>query len=125
MENNGQYQVYRISDIQAILKIQKSTACHFVKNAYESEGPFRVIKVGSIYRIPRIGFDAWLNGENTQKEIAVYDIKQLQDILAIKRTAAYNLAAKAYESQKPFRVLKIGSLYRIPCAGFDQWLNAQ
>lgn len=125
MERSEQCQVYRISDIQAILKIQKSAACHFIKSVHEAGGPFRVVKIGAIYRIPRMGFHAWLNGGNTQGETAVYDMKQIQDILDIKRTAAYSLVAKVYESQEPFRILKIGSLYRIPCTGFDQWLNEQ
>ncbi|MEY8515532.1 cysteine-rich KTR domain-containing protein [Lachnospiraceae bacterium 29-84] len=30
---------------------------------------------------------------------------------------------EAYERQKPFRVIKIGKLYRVPKEGFDQWLN--
>jgi hypothetical protein len=28
-----------------------------------------------------------------------------------------------YYDRKPFRVLKIGRSYRIPCNSFDKWLN--
>ncbi len=125
MDGTRQCQVYQLPDIQEILKIQRSAAYSFIKSAYEAEEPFRVIKIGSAYRIPRIEFDSWVNGMETQTKPAVYDVKQLQDILGIGRTAAYKLAAKAYEAQSPFRVLQIGSLYRIPQGGFDRWLSGK
>lgn len=53
----------------------------------------------------------------------VYDMNDIQRLLSIKRTAAYSFIKKAYAEQKPFRVLKIGSVYRIPCAEFDRWLK--
>lgn len=118
-----QCQVYQISDIQTILNIQRTAAYAFIKTVYEAKEPFKVVKIGAAYRIPRMGFDTWLNEGPIQEKPAVYDIKQLQDILEIRRTAAYGLAARAYETQSPFRVLKIGSLYRIPRASFDKWLN--
>ena len=55
----------------------------------------------------------------------VYDINDIQKILGIKRTAAYSFIKKAYDEQKPFRVLKIGSVYRIPCTEFDHWLKGE
>ncbi len=125
MEKNEQCQVYQISDIQMLLKIQKRAAYSFIKDVYEAGKPFCVVKIGSIYRIPRIGFDTWLNDGSIRERPAVYDLKQLQAILGIKRTAAYSLAAKAYKDQTPFRILKIGSLYRIPRTDFDKWLNGK
>lgn len=56
---------------------------------------------------------------------AVYDMNDIQKILGIKRTAAYSFIKKAYAEQKPFRVLKIGSIYRIPCTEFDRELKGE
>jgi hypothetical protein len=125
MENSEQRQVYQITDVQLILKIQKSAAYSFIKQVYKTGNPFHVVKIGASYRIPRTGFDRWVNGENTRGEPAVYDIRQLQNILGIKRTAAYNLVSKVYLAQAPFRILKIGSLYRIPQYSLDNWLNGK
>lgn len=55
----------------------------------------------------------------------VYDMNDIQKILGIKRTAAYSFIKKAYTEQKPFRVLKIGSVYRIPRTEFDCWLKGE
>ncbi len=58
---------------------------------------------------------------NLQKQ--VYDADDIQKLLGIGRSKAYAFLDEAYESQKPFRVIKIGKLYRVPKEGFDQWLN--
>lgn len=125
MKSREQCLVYQTADVQAILKIQRSSAYSLIRQAYETGKPFHVIKIGTAYRIPRTGFNRWINGEDGRGEPAVYDIKQLQDILGVKRTAAYRLAEKAYLEQVPFRVLKVGSLYRIPQYSFDSWLNQE
>ncbi len=57
MENSEQRQVYQITDVQVILKIQKSAAYSFIKQVYKTGNPFHVVKIGASYRIPRTGFD--------------------------------------------------------------------
>lgn len=47
--------VYTISEVQELLNIGKNTAYDFIKKA-----PFPVIKIGTTYRIPKDGFDRWL-----------------------------------------------------------------
>lgn len=48
------------------------------------------------------------------EEKKMYEIEDVQDMLGICRTNAYDLVKKAYRNQGPFRVIKIGRLYRIP-----------
>lgn len=52
--------VYTTRDIMELLDISKNKTNEIVKRAYENKGPFRVIKVGSDYRIPKKSFDEWL-----------------------------------------------------------------
>ncbi|HJB90234.1 MAG: DNA-binding protein [Clostridiales bacterium] len=54
--------VYSVAEVKDILGVSRSKAYEFIKNAYKDEGPFRVIKVGDNYRIPKASFDQWLNG---------------------------------------------------------------
>lgn len=60
---------------------------------------------------------------NLQKK--VYDADDIQKLLGIGRSKAYAFLDEAYERQKPFRVIKIGKLYRVPKEGFDKWLNGE
>lgn len=52
--------VYKSKDIMELLDISKNKANAIIKKAYENNGPFRVIKVGTEYRIPVKSFDEWL-----------------------------------------------------------------
>lgn len=52
-----------------------------------------------------------------------YEVEEIQGILKIGRTNAYSFIREAYLKQEPFRVIKIGRLYRIHKASFDQWIN--
>lgn len=56
-------------------------------------------------------------------EPKVYSVSEIQDILGISRTKAYDFVRKVYKENGPFRVIKIGDSYRIPKKGFDQWLD--
>ena len=58
-------------------------------------------------------------------EKKVYDADDIQKLLGIGRSKAYAFLDEAYERQKPFRVIKIGKLYRVPKEGFDKWLNGE
>ena len=54
-----------------------------------------------------------------------YDLADIQKLLKIGRTASYDFIAKVYKEGRPFPVLKIGSMYRIPKERFDMWLSGK
>lgn len=56
--------VYDADDIQKLLGIGRSKAYAFLEEVYEKQKPFRVIKIGRLYRVPKETFDKWLSGEN-------------------------------------------------------------
>ena len=47
-----------------------------------------------------------------------YTVKELQVILGISRPTVYELLKR-----NEFKWLQIGTKYRIPKIGFDEWLN--
>ena len=54
----------------------------------------------------------------------VYEVEEIQDILGIGRNRSYQFIKDVYQSDAPpFKVIKIGTLYRIPKASFDHWLQ--
>ena len=53
-------------------------------------------------------------------EKKVYDAEDIQKLLGIGRSKAYTFLDEVYENQKPFRVVKIGRLYRVPKEAFDK-----
>lgn len=55
-------EVYEAADIQKMLKISKTSVYKFLADTYEKKGPFRVIKIGTLYRVPKNEFDEWLYG---------------------------------------------------------------
>lgn len=57
------------------------------------------------------------------KGAKLYDIEDLQELLGIGRTRAYQLVKEAYDKQQPFKVIKLGKLYRIPKKSFDDWME--
>lgn len=61
-----------------------------------------------------------MNTENKK----VYSISEIQKLLGLGRTKTYNFLEEVYKNQEPFRVIKIGKLYRIPKDSFDKWLNS-
>ena len=50
----------------------------------------------------------------------VYTAEDIQKILGLGRSVTYT-----FLEQKPFKVLKVGKMYRVPKKGFDQWLNGE
>ena len=56
-------------------------------------------------------------------EKKVYKVEDVQNLLGLGRSKAYEFIENVYYDRKPFRVLKIGRSYRIPCNSFDKWLN--
>lgn len=63
MENNYDKKVYEVEEIQHILGISRTSIYEFIKETYKSQSPFKVLKIGNLYRIPKPAFDRWINGE--------------------------------------------------------------
>lgn len=55
----------------------------------------------------------------------VLSTKDIQQILNISQTTAYNLIRQAMASKDMFTVKKIGRDYKIPTQPFLNWLDAQ
>lgn len=55
----------------------------------------------------------------------VYETEDIQKLLGIGRTKAYEFLDEVYTKQEPFRVIKIGKMYKIPCRPFDKWLSGE
>lgn len=53
----------------------------------------------------------------------VYDLKDIMSIMGLGRSSAYTWIKQVYLTQKPFRVIKVGTIYKIPKQSFDTWLN--
>ena len=56
--------VYNASDIQKILGMGRNRLYTFLEKVYKEQKPFRVLKFGKLYKIPKESFDNWLNGLN-------------------------------------------------------------
>lgn len=61
--------------------------------------------------------------ESLENEKKVYDVEDIQKLLGIGRSKAYAYLDEVYEKQEPFRVIKIGKLFRVPRQSFDNWLD--
>lgn len=65
VDNEGtvDQQVYLAADIQRMLGIGKGKAYTFLEDVYNQKNPpFKVLKIGKLFRVPKRGFDEWLNG---------------------------------------------------------------
>lgn len=60
----AEQRVYFAHDIQRCLGLGRSKTYEFLDEVYRQKAPFRVIKVGKLFRIPKKSFDDWLNAEN-------------------------------------------------------------
>ena len=63
-----------------------------------------------------------LNIENAvaQMEKRIYTIAEIQNILGVSKTIAYNLVKSGI-----FHIVKVGGQYRVPKKSFDAWLEGQ
>ena len=52
----------------------------------------------------------------------VYTAEEVQKALNLGRTKTYEFLNDAYKTQKPFRVIKVGTAIRVPKKAFDEWL---
>lgn len=55
--------VYKVEDLEGILDISRNKAYEYVRQVYEEQSPFTVIKLGRSYRIPKNSFDRWFYGD--------------------------------------------------------------
>ena len=60
--NNENQLVYDVTDIQKILGLSRSKVYLWLEEVYKAKLPFRVIKIGKLYKIPKDSFDKWING---------------------------------------------------------------
>lgn len=56
--------VYVAHEVQQLLGLGKSKTYEYLEQVYQKQSPFRVIKVGRLYRVPKKSFDAWLEMVN-------------------------------------------------------------
>ena len=63
------------------------------------------------------------SGVDVSLERQVYLAQDIQQLLGIGRSKCYTYLEKVYQKQEPFRVIKIGKLFRVPKQSFDNWLN--
>ena len=56
--------VYSITEVKDILGVRRKKAYEYIRKVYKDKSPFRVIKVGTNYRIIKSSFDSWLEGTN-------------------------------------------------------------
>lgn len=63
MDNSSIKKVYEVEDVQKILGISRTSVYEFIKETYKNQKPFKVLKIGNLYRIPKSSFDKWINGE--------------------------------------------------------------
>lgn len=60
--------------------------------------------------------------ETTRKEQGVYLAEDIQAVLGLGRSKTYEYLQEVYRNQSPFRVIKVGRLFRVPKNSFDNWL---
>lgn len=58
-QENNDIDTYTVEDIMKFLKIGKTSAYEFIKDAYRNNKYFKVIKIGKLYRINKKSFDSW------------------------------------------------------------------
>ena len=61
--------------------------------------------------------------EQNKNEVEVYMAEDIQRMLNLGRSKTYDYLEEVYRDQKPFRVLKIGKLLRVPRKSFDDFIN--
>jgi hypothetical protein len=66
-DNRSQDQaVYLATDIQRALGLGRSTTYEYLRRVYKTQQPFRVIKIGKVFRIPKKSFDRWLYADSEE-----------------------------------------------------------
>ena len=52
---------YTPEDLKQKLGLGKTALYNFIKDWYKNKENFKVIKIGKLYRIPKVSFDNWFN----------------------------------------------------------------
>lgn len=53
----------------------------------------------------------------------VYDVSEVQKKLGLSRSNTYIFLEEVNKNQEPFRIIKIGKLYKVPKKQFNEWIN--
>jgi hypothetical protein len=53
----------------------------------------------------------------------VYDVADIRVILGLGKNKVYEFLEEVYQNKKPFVVIKVGKLYKVPKESFDKWLE--
>lgn len=61
--------------------------------------------------------------DNILNEKTFYNAKDIQKILGVGRTRVYDYLKEVYDNGQPFKVIKIGTIYKIPVLSFNNWIN--
>lgn len=62
--------------------------------------------------------------EDKPVEVQVYYPAEIRVILGISKSRVYTFLAEIYKQKNPpFKVIKIGKLFRVPKRSFDEWLT--
>ena len=62
--------------------------------------------------------------EEKSVEVQVYYPAEIRVILGISKSRVYTFLAEIYkQTNPPFKVIKIGKLFRVPKRSFDEWLS--
>jgi len=62
--------------------------------------------------------------EEKSVEVQVYYPAEIRVILGISKSRVYTFLAEIYKQKNPpFKVIKIGKLFRVPKRSFDEWLT--
>lgn len=65
-----------------------------------------------------------IEGGNKMETTKVYLASDIQKALSLGRSKTYQFLEEVYQKQEPFRVIKVGKLFRVPQKSFDNWLDA-
>lgn len=53
--------IYTIDEVSKLLSLGKSKTYEFIQKVYEEKKPFKVIKIGRVYKIFKDSFDCWIS----------------------------------------------------------------
>ncbi len=95
-----------------------------VKDVYFKSAPWTKSGCGAMISL-HSRFSLWevTEIETLSEDKKVYDVEDIQRLLGIGRSKAYTYLDEVYQKQEPFRVIKIGKLFRVPKQSFDNWLD--
>ena len=54
---------YEAEDIFEMLGLQKTAGYRYLEKVMKSGKPFKTIRIGKLYRISKVSFDAWIQNE--------------------------------------------------------------